>query len=219
MSESVLRVKPRLRGVSHQFACFVALGAGAVLVALAPVGAKLATAIYALALVSLFAISALYHRPTWSASARQRMRRLDHASIFLLIAGTYTPFCALGLDAEIGPRLLGIVWAGALAGICQSLFWIQAPKVLVTLIYLVLGWALVPYTPELWRTVGPPGLILIVVGGVLYSVGAVIYALRRPDPLPQVFGYHEIFHALVIAASVCHFAAIIFVVRATGGGP
>lgn len=210
-------VKPLLRGVSHQAAAFVALGAGAVLVALAPSqSARLAALVYGLSLVAMFGVSALYHRPTWSPAARARMRRLDHATIFLLIAGTFTPFAVLGLQGTQTTTLLAIAWGGALLGLLQALFWVHAPKPLTALLYLAMGWAISPYFGELRAALGMPPLLLLLAGGVAYSLGAGVYALRRPDPFPRTFGYHEVFHALVIVASVCHFIAVLGLVVRPG---
>jgi hemolysin III len=206
-------VKPKLRGVSHQIAAFVALAAGAILVLIAP-SAKAAgiAAIYVLSLVGMFTISAAYHRPNWSPKARQWMRRLDHAGIFLLIAGTYTPLGVL-LMPHVGRTALVIAWTGAIIGILKSLFWVGAPKVLNAILFLALGWTSVLFLPHMFRMGGWSLVGLFAGGGLLYSVGAVIYALKRPDPFPATFGYHEIFHALVILAAGCHFAAEVFVVR------
>jgi hemolysin III len=209
-------LKPSLRGVSHHAAALVALGAGLVLVVLAPPGrATLASAIYSASLVMMFSVSALYHRPTWGPSARQWMKRLDHAAIFLLIAGTFTPFGLLALEGEEARGMLLMAWGGALLGILQTLFWVHAPKALKAVLYLALGWAVAPYLPALLEAMGPGGLALLAVGGIIYSGGALIYVLRRPNPLPAVFGYHEVFHVLVILASACHFTAVLDVVRAS----
>lgn len=203
--------KPRLRGVSHELAFFAALGAGAVLVALAPPGARLAGAIYGASLATMLGVSALYHRPTWSPGPRAWMRRLDHAAIFVLVAGTYTPFALL--LGERGPTVLALAWGGAFLGVLQSLFWVQAPRPLVVCLYIALGWAVAVFWPALHAALGVPALFALVLGGVLYTIGAVVYAARKPDPSPAVFGYHEIFHAFVIAAAVCHFAVVVAVVR------
>ena len=206
--------KPRLRGVSHQWAFFVSLLTGIALVASAPGGrATLAAAIYAVSVAGLFGASALYHRINWaSAAARRWMRRLDHSMIFILIAGTYTPFALLSLDGTIATVILVTVWAGALAGIVMKLFWIDAPKWLVALTYVLLGWVAAVAVPQLLGEIGVTATLLVAVGGLLYTVGAVVYARRRPDPVPAVFGYHEIFHALVIAAAALQFAVVAFYV-------
>lgn len=207
------RVKPRFRGYSHQYAFFAALVAGAVLIAVAPTArARFAVAIYAASVAALFGASALYHRVNWSAAARRWMRRLDHSMIFFLIAGTYTPICLLALSGALADAVLVTVWVGALAGIVLKLVWIDAPKWLAAVIYLVLGWVAVIAFPDMAAKIGLPGLVLVGLGGLLYTAGAVIYALRRPDPAPAVFGYHEIFHLLVIAAAGAQYAAIAFFV-------
>jgi len=207
-------IKPRFRGVSHQFAAFVALGAGAVLVAMAPSDrATWASLVYALSLAALFTISAIYHRPMWSPKARQRMKKLDHAAIFLLIAGTYTPFCLLALREHDGGLLIYAIWGAALLGIMRAVFWVDAPRFIAVGFYLLLGWTILPYVPELYNAAGPVVLALIGVGGLFYTVGAVCYALKRPNPIPNVFGYHEVFHALVIMAAIVHFSAVLLLVR------
>jgi hemolysin III len=203
------RTRPRFRGVSHQYAFFASLITGAVLVLVAPTRkATTAAAIYALSVSGLFGASALYHRVTWRPSTRRWMRRLDHSMIFVLIAGTYTPFALLVLHGTLADLVLGVVWGGALAGMILKLVWIDAPKWLVAAVYLALGWVGVATVPQMLSRAGAGAVTLIFVGGVLYSAGAVVYALRRPDPRPAVFGYHEIFHLLVIAAAGVHYAAI-----------
>jgi len=204
-------VKPRLRGVSHQYAFFVALAAGAALVVLARGGqARVAVAVYALSLCAMFGASALYHRIDWPPRPRKWLRRLDHSMIFVLVAGTYTPFAVLVLAPALGWTLLGIVWGGALAGIVLSLVWVDAPRWLSAAVYVALGWVAIIGLPQLWDRAGAMAVALLATGGVLYTVGAVIYARRRPDPVPRVFGYHEVFHVLVIAAAAVHFAAVAF---------
>ncbi len=211
-------LKPRLRGVSHQWAFFVSLATGVALVVAAPNGrATLAAAIYAVSVAGLFGASALYHRITWaSAAARRWMRRLDHSMIFVLIAGTYTPFALLVLDGTLATIILVLVWAGAFGGIVLKLLWIDAPKVVIALIYVILGWVALAAFPELLDEVGITGTALVAAGGVLYTVGAVVYTLKRPDPAPKVFGYHEVFHALVIAAAALQYAVIAFYVIPDG---
>ncbi len=213
MSEAAL-VKPRLRGVSHQWAFFVSVVLGAVLVLEAPAGAaKVASAIYAFSVAGLFGASALYHRVNWrSLTARRWMRRLDHSMIFVLIAGTYTPFAAVVLDGTLATVILVVVWAGAAAGIVLKLVWIDAPKWLIAVIYVALGWVAVAAFPDMLDQLGITPTLMVAAGGLLYTAGAVVYALRRPDPSPEVFGYHEIFHALVIAAAALQYAVIAFFV-------
>src|SRR6266508_1230060 len=192
-------VKPRLRGVLHQYAFFVSLGSGTLLVLLATSArASVAVAVYAASISALFGVSALYHRVTWTVPARRRMRRLDHAMIFLLIAGTYTTAASV----------LTVVWGGAVAGIVLELAWPRAPKWLGGTVYLALGWVAVVAMPQLFDRLGVAGGLLIVAGGLVYSAGAAVYALRRPDPVPAVFGYHVVFHLLVIAGVAAHFLAI-----------
>ena len=207
-------VKPRLRGVLHQWAFFVSVAAGAVLIAVAPDGeARLATSIYAVTVVGLFGVSAIYHRVNWvSASARRWMRRLDHSMIFLLIAGTYTPFALLVLNGTLGTAVLIAVWGGAVAGIVLNLIWVEAPKPVTAVVYLVLGWVAVVVFPDMASELGVVATALVAAGGVLYSLGAIVYALQRPDPAPAVFGYHEVFHLLVVVAAALQWAAVAFYV-------
>jgi hemolysin III len=213
-SDESSSAKPILRGVLHHSAAFFAAGAGAVLVAMSPdLRTAAAVAIFSLSLVTLFAVSATYHRVHWkSARARAYMRRADHASIFVLIAGTYTPVAFLGLGGEDGRRLLIMIWVGAAAGVLLSLFWVQAPKALTAAVAVAMGWMIVPYFGQVRRLLGPE-IWLIVAGGIAYTAGAVIYAVRRPNPWPRVFGYHEVFHALTIVGALLHFAAIVEIVR------
>ncbi len=208
--------KPKLRGVSHQVAFFVALAGTGVLVRSAHGDrAAAAAAIYGASLSALLGISALYHRKTWAPGPRAVMRRVDHSAIFLFIAGAYTPLFWL-LDPVPGHRPLWIVWVGAAIGVGKSLLWPHAPKALTAALYLVLGWAVIGDVVRLRDVMGPAALWLLVLAGVVYSLGAVVYARRRPDPAPLVFGYHEIFHALVLAASACTFAHVVLVLRAAG---
>jgi hemolysin III len=212
-----VRVKPRLRGVFHQYAFFVSLVGGTVLVVLAATTrASVAAAIYAASVSALFGVSALYHRVTWTTPARRRMRRLDHSMIFLLIAGTYTPVGLLVLEGTLATVVLAVVWGGALAGIVIELAWTGAPSWLGGTVYLALGWVAVVATPQLFARLGVTGGLLIVAGGLVYSAGAAVYALRRPDPVPAVFGYHEVFHLLVIVGVAAHFLAISRLALATG---
>ena len=206
--------KPRLRGVSHQWAFAASLVAGAMLVATAPTGRAAAVgALYAAALAGMFGASALYHRVSWRPSIQPWMRRLDHSMIFVFIAGTYTPVTVLSLGGVLPVVILAIVWGGALAGVALKLVWITAPKGLVASVYVLLGWVGLALLPEVLRSAGVLPALLFIAGGVLYTAGAVVYVRRRPDPRPAVFGFHEVFHAFVIAAAVAHFIAIaVFVV-------
>ncbi len=202
------RGRPLLRGKLHEVAFWMSLVVAPLLAAYAPSGAgRIATGVYALTLSGMLGVSALYHRVTWPPAQRAVLRRLDHAMIFLLIAGTYTPI-ALVLPPERGLAVLVVVWVGALAGVGFQLAWPGAPRALQAIVYIALGWTAVAVLPDLARALGGPGLALIVGGGVLYSIGAVVYARRRPDPAPAVFGYHEVFHAFVVAAALCHLAAV-----------
>jgi hemolysin III len=212
-----LRMKPRLRGVLHQYAFFVSLASGTVLVLLAATTrASVAVAVYAASVSALFGVSALYHRISWTTPARRRMRRLDHSMIFLLIAGTYTPVGLLVLEGTLATVVLAIVWGGAVAGIVLELAWTTAPRWLGGTVYLALGWVAVVAMPQLFARLGVAGGLLIVAGGLVYSAGAAVYALRRPDPVPLVFGYHEVFHLLVIAGVAAHVLAISLYALPTG---
>jgi hemolysin III len=210
-------VKPRLRGISHQYAFFVAVILGAALVVSAPsTRAAIACAIYAITVCGLFGISALYHRITWTEAARKRMRRLDHSMIFVFIAGSYTPISLLALHGSLATAILVTVWAGAAAGVVLKLVWIDAPKWLIAAVYVALGWVAIATFPQLVDKLGWLAVAGLALGGVLYTAGAVIYARGRPNPVPGVFGYHEVFHALVIAAAAAHFAVIAFAVAPRG---
>jgi hemolysin III len=211
--EQFARPKPKLRGISHLVAVAVALAGWGVLLNAAPsTRAAVAASVYGASLAVMFGVSALYHLPTWSPARRRFLRRLDHAAIFLLIAGTYTPLC-LQLGPTRGLGLLAFVSTGAVFGIAQAVIYPDAPKYVGIPIYLALGWAVFPLVGTVRASVGADGLLLLAAGGIAYSAGAVIYWLRRPDPFPAVFGYHEIFHLLVVAAAGAHFAVILPVVR------
>ncbi len=210
-------IKPRLRGVSHQWAFFAALVAGVVLVVNAPSRRALAAAaVYAAALAGMFGASALYHRIDWRPRVSVWMRRLDHSMIFVLIAGTYTPIALLLLDGDFSRIVLGVLWGGAILGLVLNLVWIGAPSWLAALIYVALGWVGIATLPQLIRGGGAMAAALLVAGGVLYTAGAVVYARRRPDPRPAVFGFHEVFHVFVIAAAIVHFVAVAFFVVPRG---
>ncbi len=204
------KVKPKLRGVIHEYSFPISLLAGGLLVYFASGGReRLALAIYAVSLSALLGTSALYHRVNWQRpSSRMWMRRLDHSMIFLLIAGTVTPFALLVVPGGLGTALLIAVWAGALAGIFVELVWTSSPKWVSVAVYLAVGWIGALAFPSIVSNAGLGAGALIALGGVLYTIGAVVYARQRPDPRPAVFGYHEIFHVLVVAAAIAHFTAV-----------
>ncbi len=209
--------KPRLRGWIHQYCAIAAVIAGVplVVVSWADVSKRAghSTLTYALAIVAMFAVSAIYHRVDWvSAYVRNWMRRLDHSMIFVLIAGTYTPFARLTMPRGTGYVVLAIVWGGALAGTALTLFWPTAPRWLNVTLYLLLGWVAVWCTRMIVDHAGVTAMVLLAVGGALYSLGAIFYGLRRPDPWPTTFGYHELFHACTAAAAICQYIAIWFAV-------
>ncbi|QDY05827.1 hemolysin III family protein [Micromonospora sp. HM134] len=206
--------KPRMRGWLHTYAFFVALVCGIVLSAIAatrPGWTPLVSClIYSVTVCGLFGTSALYHRRVWSERGYQIMRRMDHSMIFVFIAGTYTPLCVLLLDRPTAVLMLGLVWGGALAGVAVKLIWPHAPRWVSAPLYLALGWVSVAILPQILRQGGVAVLVLLAVGGAVYSVGAVFYALRRPNPWPTVFGHHEFFHACTLIAALCHHIAIYF---------
>jgi hemolysin III len=207
--------KPLFRGVSHQVAFFVAIVASTMLVlhARSHAAARAAT-VFGCSLALLFGTSALYHRVHWSPSQRQWMRRFDHAAIFLLIAGGYTPLFGLVPSTAGGHGALWVIWIGAGLGVLKSLLWANAPKWVTALLCVGLGWTVTGQVLDRSGSVGWLAVSLLVACGVIYSLGALVYALRRPDPLPKVFGYHEVFHALVVLASGCLFAHVALVLRA-----
>ena len=212
MAPAPPRVKPRLRGVFHEVAFYVAVVAGVLLVVTAEPGrARLSAAVFASCVAACFGFSALYHRPTWQPRARSWFARLDHAGIYLLIAGTYTPFGLLVLSHDWAVAVLSIVWTGSLAAILMKLFWPATPKKLSAVIGLVLGWiAVIAFTQFLKLPL--TALVLIAIGGAAYSLGAIVYARKKPDPIPHVLGYHEVFHLLTLVAAGCQYAAIAFYV-------
>jgi len=200
---------PILRGVSHFWAFWCALAATIPLVALAPSGAaRGAAVVYGAGMCILFAGSAAFHRWRCGPRLRSLLCRIDHSAIFVFIAASYTPVALLVLDGPTGWTLFGAAWAGALAGVALSLLWIGAPRVLFAATYVALGWLALMAMPELISRLSAAPLVLIGSGGILYTIGAVVYATRRPDPWPRVFGFHEVFHALVIAAAALHFVAM-----------
>ena len=207
--------RPRMRGWLHLFAFFGAIVAAAVLIPLAFVqGARagVPVTVYCLTIIGLFGVSALYHRRRWSPRGWKLMKRADHSMIFIFIAGTYTPFSLLAVPEPTGWWLLGAVWTGALLGVALKMVWPHAPRWLGVPIYLALGWAAVFVLVDILTLVGVTVLVLMAVGGLLYSAGAIAYASKRPNPWPGTFGYHEVFHAMTIVAAACHYVAVYFAV-------
>ena len=209
---ALAEVKPRWRGWIHAGIFPIAVAAGIVLISLAhgPI-AKWASAIYMATSLLLFGVSALYHRIDWSPHVKQVFRRLDHANIYLLIAGTYTPIALLALPLSKGILLLTLVWAGAIIGIAFRVFWISAPRWLYVMLYVVLGWAAMMYIVDITRA-NVAVTVLVLVGGALYTLGAVVYGFKRPNPFPGVFGFHEIFHTFTVFAFLCHWTAALLLV-------
>ncbi|WP_230686699.1 PAQR family membrane homeostasis protein TrhA [Catellatospora vulcania] len=199
---------PRLRGQLHAYASIVAVVCGIVLVSVAAtrpgVAPVTSAAVYSVTVCALFAVSALFHRTVWSVRGYRIMRQLDHAMIFVFIAGTYTPICALLLHPAKAAIILTIVWAGAAVGVATSVIWPRAPRWVSASLYLGLGWIAVIVLPDILRTGGLIDLIMLAAGGLIYSAGAVLYALRKPNPWPRTFGHHEFFHACTLVAAACH---------------
>jgi hemolysin III len=205
--------KPRLRGWLHAGTFPLAVIAGVVLITLAPTTAgRVSATIYTVTAALLFGTSAAYHRGSWSPRTQGVLKRLDHSNIFLIIAGTYTPFAALLLPSGRARVLLFIVWGGAVGGVLFRVLWVGAPRWLYTPVYIALGWVAVIYLPDFLRQGGVALLSLVVIGGLLYTVGGVVYGVKRPDPSPRWFGFHEIFHACTVAAFIVHYIAVSFAV-------
>jgi hemolysin III len=209
--------KPKLRGLTHLYAFGVAVVAAVALVATAPEGdATVAAAIYGVTLVGMFGASALYHRGNWTPPVARRLLQLDHTAIFLVIAGTYTPVAMLATSGAAADVLLALVWLIAAGGIVFEWLPVRAPRGYVTAVYLVLGWIGAFAIVSVWENVGAAGALLLAAGGLAYTAGAVVHAARRPDPWPEVFGYHEVFHVLVIVAAALQYTAIAFFVLPQG---
>jgi hemolysin III len=208
----VAELKPRLRGWLHAYAAAVSIASGAVLVAVAaalrggPAGAT--TSVYAATVTLLFGTSALYHRINWGPRGHALMKRLDHSMIFVFIAGTYTPIAALTLPRSSAVLVLVAVWTGAVFGVVLQSAWPSAPRWLSVPCYIALGWVAVFVLPQLLRNAGVAALVLIAVGGIVYTIGGIVYGLKRPNPLPGVFGFHEVFHLCTLVAASCHYVAI-----------
>ena len=213
----VIAAKPRLRGLSHYYAFFISLATGTLLVATAPRGLATWTAlVYALSISTMLGASALLHRGAWTPEQARLLTKLDHTCIYLLIAGTYTPISLIAMSGVIRVLVFSVVWLGAFVGIALEWLWYRPPRGWVTTNYIAVGWVAVIALPQLWTSLGVAGFLLVLLGGVSYTVGAVIHAAQRPDPWPEVFGYHELFHVFVLVALVLHFAAIAFVVLPKG---
>jgi hemolysin III len=207
--ETLDEVKPRLRGWIHAGTAPLALAAGIVLVALSPtVATRVGSAVFATSALLLFTVSAIYHRGTWSPRVWRFLRRFDHANIFVLIAGSYTPFTLLLLEGRERVVLLSVVWTGALLGVGFRVFWNDAPKWLYVPVYMSLGWAALFYLGDFAQTASTPVLVLIALGGGLYTLGGVVYGVKRPNPFPRWFGFHEVFHTLTIAAFGSHYVGV-----------
>jgi hemolysin III len=214
MDLHVAMPKPLLRGWSHVvgFAAVAALGGVTIAVADASAGQRLLLVIYLFGVLSMFGVSALYHRGRWQPAALRRMQRLDHSTIFLAIAGSYTPIAATCLAGWHRPAVLATVWGGAAFGISLQWLPVKVPRALFTAVYVIVGWSMGLALPQLFRGIGGLGFGLVLGGGLAYTLGAVIYATKRPDPWPRVFGFHEVFHMLTVAGAGLHLSAIAFAV-------
>lgn len=208
--------RPRLRGMLHLVGFVVASLVGVAFIVPLEGRRLIAALVFATSAAAMLGASALYHRVTWTPRMRLAMRRVDHAGIYLLIAGTYTPVGLLGLHGVLQPVVLAVVWAGAAAAIVSKVLWVGSPKWLSAVFGITLGWVGIAAMPQLARTSGAAAVALLAAGGLAYTVGAVVYALRRPDPVPTVFGYHELFHALTLVALACQYVAIAFFIVRVG---
>ena len=216
MADKLAEVKPKLRGWMHTAVAPLAIAAFAVLIVLSPTtGTRIGSAVFASSAILLFTVSSIYHRGTWSPKTWAFLRRFDHANIFVLIAGTYTPYAVLFLHGKDLVTLLVIVWGAAVAGVFFRIFWVDAPRWLYTPMYIALGWAAVFFIPDFIdgahrfsNGIAIATLVLIAAGGLLYTLGGVVYGLKRPDPWPRWFGFHEIFHALTVAAFTAHYVGV-----------
>lgn len=203
--------RPHLRGWSHAVAALVASALAPIVIVMGPGGgARWIVAVYALAVVGLFGVSAAYHRLAWGTSAHELWNHIDHSMIFVFIAATYTPLAAFTLEGGSRTLILALVWGGAILGITRRLAWPHAPRWVTVVPYLAVGWAAVLVVDELWVTIGVAGFVLLLVGGLLFSAGAAIYAAARPNPWPGWFGHHEIFHLLVVVAVAVHYVTVNF---------
>ena len=213
LEDDPVPVKPALRGVIHQVAFFVSILSGLALIIAAPtLGSTLVVSVYALSISCLFGTSALFHRRNWGPLGRRRMRRADHSTIFFAIAGTYTAVAGIALSGWARTAVLCIVWGGALVGVALRQLWLDVPKWVITIPYVAVGWAALAVLPQLASALGAGGFLLLLAGGLAYTAGAIVYASRRPDPKPGVFGYHEVFHACTVVGAILHYVVIAFFV-------
>jgi len=216
LAVTVAELKPRLRGWLHAYAAAVSIASGAVMIAVAAAvkggSAAATTSIYCATVTLLFGTSALYHRLNWRPATRRLMKRLDHSMIFVFIAGTYTPIAALTLPRTPAMAVLIAVWSGAVIGVGLQTLWPSAPRWLSAPCYIALGWVAVFVMPDLLHNAGVTAFVLIVAGGAIYTIGGIVYALKRPNPVPGVFGFHEVFHLCTLVAAACHYVAIWFAI-------
>lgn len=209
ISAAATKVKPLLRGWIHAGTAPVALAAGIVLVALSPTtAARVSTGVFAFATVLLFSASAVYHRGTWSVRTTAALRRLDHSNILMVIAGTYTPLAVLLLPSTTALWLLVAIWVAALGGVFARVFWLSAPRWFYVPLYVILGLVSVGFLPQFWASGGPAIVWLVLAGGLAYMLGAVVYGIKRPNPSPRYFGFHEVFHVLTVIGYVTHYIAV-----------
>ena len=209
-SVTAITVRPMLKGWSHIVAAIAAIALCPILIALSPDGTRWPAAVFSGCVIALFAISGTYHRVQWNERWFNVMRRLDHSMIFIVIAATYTPIAAVALPQTEGRVILALVWAGAAAGVLLHFMWPGAPRAVAVAPYLLVGWSALVVIADVWRAVGVAGFILMLSGGLLHSAGAVIYARKRPDPWPTVFGFHEVFHLFVVLGVACHYVLVAF---------
>ena len=206
--------KPLLRGHFHQAMFFISLGACSLLILKSANSLQfIAASIYSLGVLLMFGISALYHRIHWSPKPRYLMKRLDHSGIYIMIAGTFTPICLLALEKQSGQHLLMLIWGVAGLGIIQSLFFVNLPKMISAILYLIAGYLILPYLGTLSASIGMQNISLIILGGIAYSIGALAYGLKKPVFNPKIFGYHEVFHLLVAIGAMLHFALIYSLIK------
>jgi len=207
---TTLAPRPLLKGWSHLVAAVASTALCPILIALSPAGTRAPAAIFSACVIALFTISGLFHRVQWGPRLYKIMQSLDHAMIFIVIAATYTPIAAVALPQPEGRIVLLLVWAGAIGGVVLHLAWPTAPRPVVVAPYLLVGWVALVVIDDIWRTLGVAGFTLLLAGGLLHSIGAIVYARKRPDPWPTVFGFHELFHLFVIGGIACHYVVVAF---------